>query len=592
LFFSCHKKTRATKKYSIRKSPNVLVVHLKRFDFSVNGKLSHHVAYPELLNLKNLSQTPTTCSLPTLAPNDSDKKSTKPSVYKLYGVLVHLGHTSRSGHYYSYVKGPNEAWFRADDSHVSKVQASEALSQRAYMLFYKRVMPEINTEEHLSKLNGHSSEILNLKPNFDINAKSPLKVNGTETKGLQNRIKNQIPDDDGERLDRVREAQKPVGNNILNNMLTSSTNGVKVTKTNGYSYSKPTEVKSENGFHEKEIELDNKVREAKEKWTKMHENGLENGYIKGNESGNRLENGHTNENRPENGHANAKKLENGHTNGNRLEDGHENEIENGVVKKLTKKQKIRRLTEKILQLKQSKKKPIKLKKLIRRRKSLRKLIKAKSRQSKENKTIPDLSEINKMKLATKPEFTQVTASLAEPLKIEKAKSFADSESNGNVLKALKQAAATSTLLTWDEQESNLLVKENKKKDKNLEMNRQRYDDDLDGIEVDSDEYNEEFDKPVSFYMIFFLNTFLKFSIYFSKYVRKSQSFCWKRGVMKMVFTNILMIWEVERSLSDLTLTGSLRKKDLIKRPMAEIVTGLVVVVETVGEALEETAVES
>jgi ubiquitin carboxyl-terminal hydrolase 36/42 len=111
---SCHKKTRATKKYSIRKAPNILVVHLKRFDFSVMGKLSHHVAYPELLNLKNLTQSPV--SLDSL--NGESKKDLKSLTYKLYGVLVHLGHTSRSGHYYSYVKGPNEAWFRADDSRV------------------------------------------------------------------------------------------------------------------------------------------------------------------------------------------------------------------------------------------------------------------------------------------------------------------------------------------------------------------------------------------------------------------------------------------------------------------------------------------
>lgn len=104
---SCHKKSRATKRYSLRKAPNVLVVHLKRFDFSVNGKLSHHVAYPETLNLKNLSQAA------------GDEKNSKSSMYQLYGVLVHLGHTSRSGHYYSYVKGPNDTWLRADDSRVN-----------------------------------------------------------------------------------------------------------------------------------------------------------------------------------------------------------------------------------------------------------------------------------------------------------------------------------------------------------------------------------------------------------------------------------------------------------------------------------------
>jgi len=195
------------------------------------------------------------------------------------------------------------------------------------------------------------------------------------------------------------------------------------------------------------------------------------------------------------------------------------------------KQKIRRLTERIVKLKQSsnesKKKPLKLKKLIRRRKALRKIVKAKI-LVKNNKTTPDELEVSSLK-ATKPEFSKVLASLDEPLKIEKAKSFADSEKTGNVLKALKAAAATSTLLTWKDQESSLLVKDSKKKDQITGVKRQRYDDDLDGIEVDSDEYNEEFDKPVndcfnSFLCLKALVVEFFSIIFFSKYAKKVKVF--------------------------------------------------------------------
>jgi ubiquitin C-terminal hydrolase len=41
--------------------------------------------------------------------------------YELYGVLVHLGYTSHSGHYYSYVKGPDNQWYKADDHLVKKL---------------------------------------------------------------------------------------------------------------------------------------------------------------------------------------------------------------------------------------------------------------------------------------------------------------------------------------------------------------------------------------------------------------------------------------------------------------------------------------
>jgi hypothetical protein len=39
-------------------------------------------------------------------------------MYNLYGVLVHAGYSSNSGHYYSYVRGPNGIWYLKDDSDV------------------------------------------------------------------------------------------------------------------------------------------------------------------------------------------------------------------------------------------------------------------------------------------------------------------------------------------------------------------------------------------------------------------------------------------------------------------------------------------
>ena len=46
-------------------------------------------------------------------------------MYDLYGVLVHLGHSVHSGHYYCYIKGPNGLWYKMDDTVVSQVGLSE-----------------------------------------------------------------------------------------------------------------------------------------------------------------------------------------------------------------------------------------------------------------------------------------------------------------------------------------------------------------------------------------------------------------------------------------------------------------------------------
>jgi ubiquitin C-terminal hydrolase len=112
----------------MRTAPNILVLHLKRFDYSYIGKLSHFLMYPETLSGKSF--------ISELESNEKVlnahfsfyslsfdyflfKKTLRNINYKLYGVLVHTGSTSHSGHYYSYVRSPNNVWFKADDSRVS-----------------------------------------------------------------------------------------------------------------------------------------------------------------------------------------------------------------------------------------------------------------------------------------------------------------------------------------------------------------------------------------------------------------------------------------------------------------------------------------
>jgi ubiquitin C-terminal hydrolase len=58
----------------------------------------------------------------TLSSDINSEKSLRNITYKLYGVLVHLGYTSHSGHYYSYVRGPNDVWYKADDQRVSFIR--------------------------------------------------------------------------------------------------------------------------------------------------------------------------------------------------------------------------------------------------------------------------------------------------------------------------------------------------------------------------------------------------------------------------------------------------------------------------------------
>jgi ubiquitin carboxyl-terminal hydrolase 36/42 len=76
-------------------------------------------------------------------------------VYDLYGVVVHQGGSTSSGHYYSYCKTDmalnqtekpgNGKWYECNDSYISPISEQQALNAQAYLLFYqKRVtMPSL-----------------------------------------------------------------------------------------------------------------------------------------------------------------------------------------------------------------------------------------------------------------------------------------------------------------------------------------------------------------------------------------------------------------------------------------------------------------
>jgi ubiquitin C-terminal hydrolase len=122
---ACRKRVVASKRLSVRTAPNSLTIHLKRF----NGfkKDRTNVSYCATLDLAPYMVKP---------PPHAGA-----AVYNLVAVLVHDGHGTRSGHYFSYVKGSNGTWCLKNDASSSVVPESRSLHQQAYILFYSRDPP-------------------------------------------------------------------------------------------------------------------------------------------------------------------------------------------------------------------------------------------------------------------------------------------------------------------------------------------------------------------------------------------------------------------------------------------------------------------
>ncbi|ETI46572.1 hypothetical protein, variant 2 [Phytophthora nicotianae] len=126
----CKNHVRAFKKFDLFSLPKVLIFHLKRFRYAQNSfymhrdKISTLVDFPiESLDLSEFVVGPGNGSEP---------------IYDLYAVSEHMGGLG-GGHYTAVAKNPViKRWFDFNDSHTSTTTAEDAVSPKAYVLFYIR----------------------------------------------------------------------------------------------------------------------------------------------------------------------------------------------------------------------------------------------------------------------------------------------------------------------------------------------------------------------------------------------------------------------------------------------------------------------
>lgn len=132
----CNQKVRALKKLTIHKAPNVLTIHLKRFGSHASGqKIGKQVEFEPELNLKPYVTDPLVSCWFLLSEfvmleiarrhlkvcshvshfQEGDLK------YTLYGVLVHAGYGTHSGHYYCFIRTSSGMWYSLNDDQVKKI---------------------------------------------------------------------------------------------------------------------------------------------------------------------------------------------------------------------------------------------------------------------------------------------------------------------------------------------------------------------------------------------------------------------------------------------------------------------------------------
>jgi len=130
---TCKTKQKSTKKFWIRRLPNVLCLHLKRFRWSsyFRVKVDTYVEFP-LCGL-NMSHYVLNNSYETR--NSSSGGGC--NEYDLAAVIVHHGSGAGSGHYTSYATHDG-SWYHFNDSTVTPCDKETVTRCKAYMLFYVR----------------------------------------------------------------------------------------------------------------------------------------------------------------------------------------------------------------------------------------------------------------------------------------------------------------------------------------------------------------------------------------------------------------------------------------------------------------------
>jgi ubiquitin carboxyl-terminal hydrolase 8 len=128
---NCREKNDATQKTYIWESPDILIIHLKRFSSKMYGKHCHtekistFIDYPlSDLNLADIYSP----------HNMKDQK------YELYGVVQQYGSLD-GGHYVACCKNPmNNKWYSYNDSSVNGIPDDKVkqhvVCKSAYMLYY------------------------------------------------------------------------------------------------------------------------------------------------------------------------------------------------------------------------------------------------------------------------------------------------------------------------------------------------------------------------------------------------------------------------------------------------------------------------
>ena len=150
----CKCEREATKRITITRAPQCLVIHFKRFEMR-KGESARKVHTPINFPLFGLdmepymaSQAPKAIPDPGAPEEPRDTATTPPYLYDAYAVMRHIGSSGNGGHYISLVRDAarGNIWRKFDDERVTDFDpnklkpAHQLQNEQAYLVFYGRAV--------------------------------------------------------------------------------------------------------------------------------------------------------------------------------------------------------------------------------------------------------------------------------------------------------------------------------------------------------------------------------------------------------------------------------------------------------------------
>lgn len=136
---SCNSYQKVTKQLTLNTLSLVIVIQLKRLEFTELGKKKKntYVSFPLELDMSSYMARNRTNSS-TQDPSVNNQISSD-SQYILYAVIEHRGAID-AGHYVAYIKKSRNSWYECSDGLVVEVDVETVMGCEGYLLFYHKTV--------------------------------------------------------------------------------------------------------------------------------------------------------------------------------------------------------------------------------------------------------------------------------------------------------------------------------------------------------------------------------------------------------------------------------------------------------------------